>query len=554
MGAEPSEAAMPNQDALFIYNEFASIGDEVLQMEKKRSSEIKRFIEEIHSQCSKISAGEKEYALNLGFPFFGPVFFRFFAPVFDFHPKITEISFYNSGLDESYVHDITNFLSIAVKLKKINFSHNPFGDSASLIFDTLTTHPTVTSIDMSYCDINESCFDSLFNLISSNTHLLNIIFYPADISAVSETQLTYLIQDNAFLQNVSISDSLNERIKPFLARNLTINSILYTLVCPWIRPPSYYFSIPSPHSPSSQDDEDNSEYNYSEENVQNDSDQQILPSDRNSFPKFNNNLPLRYGKFETIGRRPQMQDSVSIIESPDGLSLFSLFDGHGSSAASSYAAENLPPQLLSRIRIGIPPEEAINTTFAALEADMKGWCRTFGTTAVVALLDTTTMSLSVGNCGDSRIVLGTSSHLDSEKFGIEPTENDSNGKQYLRSVRLSFDHKPYTEMKYIESQGGSVFNGRINGSLAVGRAFGDSFLGKAIRATPFIRSVQLKKEDRVLIIACDGLWDVITDMDAVEFALTFQNPARAAEELVKKALALGSTDNISVIVIFLNIC
>jgi serine/threonine protein phosphatase PrpC len=57
-----------------------------------------------------------------------------------------------------------------------------------------------------------------------------------------------------------------------------------------------------------------------------------------------------------------------------------------------------------------------------------------------------------------------------------------------------------------------------------------------------------------LIIACDGLWDVMSSAEACRFVHTasaWQSPERVARALVDHALTLGSMDNISAVVVFL---
>ena len=51
-----------------------------------------------------------------------------------------------------------------------------------------------------------------------------------------------------------------------------------------------------------------------------------------------------------------------------------------------------------------------------------------------------------------------------------------------------------------------------------------------------------------MFIACEGLWDVMTNQEAVHFVL--QNNTQAATKLAKYAIKKGSTDNISIIVVF----
>ena len=68
-----------------------------------------------------------------------------------------------------------------------------------------------------------------------------------------------------------------------------------------------------------------------------------------------------------------------------------------------------------------------------------------------------------------------------------------------------------------------MFNGRVNGDLAVARAFGDFAYkqrddlppeAQEVSCEPEIRIRARKETDRVLVMACDGVWDVWSDLDA----------------------------------------
>jgi len=91
------------------------------------------------------------------------------------------------------------------------------------------------------------------------------------------------------------------------------------------------------------------------------------------------------------------------------------------------------------------------------------------------------------------------------------------------AVDLSMDHKATREdeVKRIEDADGWVHNHRLNGTLAVSRAFGDAshkdlstidqvdmWTGQQLIAKPELRSVQVQAEDEFCLLACDGLWDV----------------------------------------------
>lgn len=65
---------------------------------------------------------------------------------------------------------------------------------------------------------------------------------------------------------------------------------------------------------------------------------------------------------------------------------------------------------------------------------------------------------------------------------------------------------------------------------------------------PDVDFVELTPEDKFLIIACDGLWDVVSNEEAVALVSTTTDPCKAAALLVDYAHCLGSGDNISAIV------
>ena len=94
---------------------------------------------------------------------------------------------------------------------------------------------------------------------------------------------------------------------------------------------------------------------------------------------------------------------------------------------------------------------------------------------------------------------------------------------------------------------------RVNGILATSRALGDLSLKekKVLTAEPEFVQVNLKEvQGQFVILASDGLWDVFTNEQAVQFVREhFHEKDYGAESLVIKAIELLSTDNISVIII-----
>mmetsp|Transcript_15601 Transcript_15601/g.17313 ORF Transcript_15601/g.17313 Transcript_15601/m.17313 type:complete len:523 (+) Transcript_15601:321-1889(+) len=129
-----------------------------------------------------------------------------------------------------------------------------------------------------------------------------------------------------------------------------------------------------------------------------------------------------------------------------------------------------------------------------------------GCTAVVAVLIGS--SLTIANAGDSRAVLCRAGGC------AEP---------------LSFDHKPHQEreMNRITKAGGFVNQfGRVNGNLNLSRSIGDLKYKKIpglepseqmITAEPDIVQVLLQPKDEFIILGCDGIWDCLSNDQAVKF-------------------------------------
>ena len=144
-------------------------------------------------------------------------------------------------------------------------------------------------------------------------------------------------------------------------------------------------------------------------------------------------------------------------------------------------------------------------------------------------------------------------------------------------IALTHDHTPISrpdEVARILAAGGWVSNNRVQGVLAVSRAFGDAehkaplaaafwdvaFTGDPLIVEPDIRVHDISPHDEFVIIASDGLWDVLTSQAAVNVVRRrlhvgsggHGDVQRASEELVAKALALHSVDNITVTIVALN--
>jgi len=123
----------------------------------------------------------------------------------------------------------------------------------------------------------------------------------------------------------------------------------------------------------------------------------------------------------------------------------------------------------------------------------------------------------------------------------------------VMAIRLSYDHKATdeSEKKRITDIGGLVFMNKVAGTLAVSRAFGDCELKPWVSAEPYLTRTKLQPEDNVVILACDGVFDVASDQEVLDLVLTDLklSATEIAEKLVKYALDHRTRDNLSVIVV-----
>jgi protein phosphatase 1L len=213
--------------------------------------------------------------------------------------------------------------------------------------------------------------------------------------------------------------------------------------------------------------------------------------------------------------------------------LFTLFDGHGGIAAVEYVKERFPvvfSKFLHETHENV--EKSLIFTFQKLDDELSVLRdpENVGTTACIVYIKGE--ELFCANVGDTRCVL---------------IKSDSSCKE------MSFDHKcsVQTEVERIKSHGGVIFSGRVFGQLAITRALGDHALKKyGVVPTPHIHKHFINKNiDKYLIMASDGVTDVINGEEMTAITENSFNTKEIADKLIKNALDNGSCDNISCIVI-----
>ncbi|KAK7821570.1 hypothetical protein U0070_014450 [Myodes glareolus] len=272
---------------------------------------------------------------------------------------------------------------------------------------------------------------------------------------------------------------------------------------------------------------------------------------------------LRYGLSSMQGWRVEMEDAhTAVVGIPHGLenwSFFAVYDGHAGSRVANYCSAHLLEHITTNedFRASGKPgsvlepsvenvKTGIRTGFLKIDeymrnfSDLRNGMDRSGSTAVGVLISPTHIYFI--NCGDSRAVL-------------------------CRNGEVCFstqDHKPCNpvEKERIQNAGGSVMIQRVNGSLAVSRALGDFDYkcvdGKGpteqlVSPEPEVYEILRAEEDEFVVLACDGIWDVMSNEELCEFVKSRLEVSDDLESVcnwvVDTCLHKGSRDNMSIVLV-----
>ncbi|KAJ8529889.1 hypothetical protein K7X08_036724 [Anisodus acutangulus] len=248
--------------------------------------------------------------------------------------------------------------------------------------------------------------------------------------------------------------------------------------------------------------------------------------------------PIKYGFSLVKGKanHPMEDYHVAKFVQLHGheLGLFAIYDGHLGDSVPAYLQKHLFANILNEEDFRNDPHRAILKAYERTDQAILSHNPDLGrggSTAVTAILINGRM-LWVANVGDSRAVLSRRG----------------------QAIQLSVDHEPNTERGDIENRGGFVSNmpgdvARVNGQLAVSRAFGDKNLKSHLSSDPDVTNADVEGDTDLLILASDGLWKVMSNQEAVDIVRKVKDPQKAAKQLAVEALVRESKDDISCIVV-----
>jgi len=248
------------------------------------------------------------------------------------------------------------------------------------------------------------------------------------------------------------------------------------------------------------------------------------------------------------------------------VSLFGVFDGHGGSRAAEYLKEHLFENLLKHPEFLTDTKLAISTSFFLIRLHFRlfllpfllllqmtgNLCLKTGETYQKTDTDFLESESSAfrddGSTASTAVLVGD--HLYVANVGDSRAVISKAGK----AMALSEDHKPnrIDERKRIENAGGIVIwagTWRVGGVLAMSRAFGNRLLKPYVVAEPEIQEEQINGDLECLVLASDGLWDVVENEEAVSLGKSEDAAESAARKLTEIAYSRGSADNITCIVV-----
>jgi protein phosphatase 2C family protein 2/3 len=272
-----------------------------------------------------------------------------------------------------------------------------------------------------------------------------------------------------------------------------------------------------------------------------------------------------YHSISIQGRRPYNEDEYNIINNLNckditlhKVGYFGLFDGHGGGKISKFCKKNLHKYFIDNEIISKPPckskdyDKYIMKAYSSIQnklSEHEKEAKTVGSTALVVIVYEKEKKkyCKIANLGDCRAIMCN---------------------EYNIAVQLTKDHKPtsFEEYKRIISENGKITKDagddyRING-MSVSKSFGDLDAKPHVSHIPDIFDYDVHKT-KFMIMGCDGLWDVLSNQEAIDFVLSEiecnddykkninnKSDNNIANKLANLAYDKGSHDNITVIVIF----
>ena len=235
---------------------------------------------------------------------------------------------------------------------------------------------------------------------------------------------------------------------------------------------------------------------------------------------------------EMRGYRITQEDSVFICaRTPRGHSVYAVFDGHGGATTSLFCT------LVMKKVFGdssfVFTEQHLREQIRNLQKQLEERHYSDGSTMALAVVSDEENKIMIAHVGDARVLV----------------TNDVGRLRFATP-----DHKPSSrsEFERIHASGGRVTKGRVNSILAVARSLGDLHIAESLSAEPDITTYTIKNDDKWLYIACDGVFDVLSNDYVAKIGGDIDDPCLFAYTIRNTAFGSFSQDNITSIAVNLH--
>lgn len=235
----------------------------------------------------------------------------------------------------------------------------------------------------------------------------------------------------------------------------------------------------------------------------------------------------------------ELQSSGNLL---DKCVYLGVFDGHGGSGASSFVARQLHGKIAKNLEdvdslLDLKAVQAVQRSFDQVERDFETYSQTpalvdnSGSCAAVAIICGT--DVLVAHCGDCRVVI----------------------RSCGETICVTRDHRvdDPEETRRIKQLGGVVVDGRLSGILCPSRSFGDfdvkqTVPAQVLVATPDVARYSvdlgpLGKYNSFMVMASDGLWDVMEVEDVLSFVEKVLRKTGSADVAAQRLVETASRNN-----------
>ena len=249
----------------------------------------------------------------------------------------------------------------------------------------------------------------------------------------------------------------------------------------------------------------------------------------------NKNTPFSsfsYQEDKNLKYRQSMEDigvTIPNLTNDYKTSLFGIFDGHGGNDVVKYIKDRIPEIIKKNLNDLYPIEQCFINSFNKIDEELKFYDSEYtGSTATIVLIQDN--KIYCANVGDSRAYIIYDNYI----------------------KKITFDHKCSVpeEAERIIKAGGKITKNRVQGQLVLSRSLGDLYVKKyGVINLPDISTNTIDYNIKYVIIASDGIWDVVDEKTVLNMSKMKKNADDFCKDLVKLAIEKESKDNISCIVI-----